>query len=203
MKTILSVGRFAEPQPHIPNKRLDFLIDAFATMTDLHDQGYRLVLLGSAKDKDLPYIERLKQRADGLPIDFIINARFEQLRHHYSTARIYWHAQGVDEDENIYPEAQEHFGMSVVEAMSGGAVPIVIGTAGPNEIVSPIDSDLTWNTLEELKSKTRKNLCMNEDELYRLQHQLRVRAEEFSQAAFERRARQIFTPIFQTSVKVD
>ncbi|MFD8741430.1 glycosyltransferase, partial [Streptomyces sp. NPDC059618] len=54
-RMVLSVGRFTAPSPHIPNKRFDVLIEAFAQMTDLHAQGYRLRLVGSAGENDGAY----------------------------------------------------------------------------------------------------------------------------------------------------
>ena len=47
----------------------------------------------------------------------------------YRDAKIFWHAAGMKSDETIYPELAEHFGISTVEAMSAGCVPVALRRA--------------------------------------------------------------------------
>ena len=44
---------------------------------------------------------------------------------------LFWHAAGLGEDPTTNPDRFEHFGISVVEAMSAGAVPMVYEHGGP------------------------------------------------------------------------
>ena len=53
----------------------------------------------------------------------------------YGRASIFWHAAGLGEDPERHPDRYEHFGITTVEAMSAGAVPVVIDAAGQVEIV--------------------------------------------------------------------
>ena len=53
----------------------------------------------------------------------------------YKLAKIYWHASGFGEDLETHPEKAEHFGITTVEAMINGLVPIVIDAGGQKEIV--------------------------------------------------------------------
>ena len=53
----------------------------------------------------------------------------------YRGAAVYWHATGLDEDIDDDPVRAEHFGITTVEAMSAGAVPVVIAAGGQPEIV--------------------------------------------------------------------
>ena len=196
-RTILSVGRFTAPQPHVPNKRFDVMIDAFAGLERLHEHGYRLVLIGSAADADLAYVDELRRRSHGLPIEMRVNVPFAELQAAYARADMYWHAQGYGEDTDDFPEAQEHFGMSVVEAMSGGAVPVVFGTAGPAEIVGPVDGDLLWRTLDDLKQTTYALSELDLAERERLRIRLRQRSEEFSREAFRDKLLGVLAPVLR------
>lgn len=194
-KTILSVGRFTAPEPHVPNKRFDVLIEAFAGLESLHERGWRLMLVGSAGDADRAYVEGLRRRSRGLPVDIRVNVPFTELQEAYGMAEMYWHAQGYGEDVDAHPEAHEHFGMTVVEAMSGGAVPVVIGTAGPAEIVGPVDEGLLWTTLEGLRGTTGAVAALPPSSRDALRARLRSRAEEFSRAAFRRRLLAALAPV--------
>ena len=49
-----------------------------------------------------------------------------------------------------HPERFEHFGITVVEAMAAGAVPLVFGAGGPAEIVGTASTASTGDTLDEL-----------------------------------------------------
>jgi glycosyltransferase involved in cell wall biosynthesis len=50
--------------------------------------------------------------------------------------------------------AFEHFGLTTVEAMSAGCVPIVINKGGQKEIVEDGISGFVWNTPDQLIEKT-------------------------------------------------
>jgi hypothetical protein len=58
-----------------------------------------------------------------------------------------WHATGYGFDAEQYPAKQEHFGMTTVEAMSAGAVPVVLNTGGQREIVTHGDDGFLWGEL--------------------------------------------------------
>ncbi len=53
----------------------------------------------------------------------------------YARASVYWHLAGLDEDPEADPDRLEHFGISTVEAMSAGAVPVVLDRGGLVETV--------------------------------------------------------------------
>ena len=57
-------------------------------------------------------------------------------------------------DELKLPQKLEHFGISVVEAMASGAVPVVFDAGGHKEIVSNSESGYLWKTESELLAKT-------------------------------------------------
>lgn len=145
-KLILSVGRF---EPSLNVKRQDALIEAFRLAApDL--PGWRLVLVGGSDDES--WLSQLKSQALGLPIEFVTNAPYSVLCALYRKAKIYWHAAGYQVDEQIYPEQTEHFGISTVEAISAGCLPLVVGKGGQREILA--DPIYYWSSVAELAEKT-------------------------------------------------
>lgn len=130
-KMILSVARFDSPSH---SKRQDVLIRAFRELS-LQQNNYELCLAGGLKSKDYK-IEVLNKLAKGLPIKIVINPSFDIIKKLYAEAQFFWHAAGYGVNEYKHPENVEHFGMTTVESMSAGCVPIVINKGGQKEIVS-------------------------------------------------------------------
>lgn len=148
---ILSVGRFSG---HFEAKKQDVLIDVFREM--LHEDvvdGWKLVLAGGLLDSDRHYFEKLKTKAHGLPVDLQPNIDFRALVSLYGRASLYWHAAGFGETD---PEHMEHFGISTVEAMAAGCVPLVFGGGGQKEIVSQGIDGFLWSTKDQLRWETIK-----------------------------------------------
>lgn len=148
-KKILSVGRFSG---YLKDKKQDLLIDAFERLVKEADlKGWSLNLAGSASDGDANYINELKNQAKGLSVNFYPNISYGDLNKLYAESTIYWHASGFGESD---PSKMEHFGITTVEAMAGGCVPLVIGLGGQKDIVEDGKTGLLWNTLDELFEKT-------------------------------------------------
>ena len=80
-------------------------------------------------------VESLRKKTAGSKIEILTDSEFETLQTYYSKAKIYWHAAGFGEDLEKHPDRAEHFGMSTVEAMSAGCVPVVFAGGGQLEIV--------------------------------------------------------------------
>ena len=190
---ILNVGRFFTASANKHCKRQDILVEVFKKM---HDQGLRnweLVLIGSiAQGKDnINYAKKIKKQTRSYPIKVIHDASFKELRGYYGKARIYWHATGFGLDENENPKSMEHLGISTIEAMAAGCVPIVIKKGGQKEIVSEGKNGLLWETKEELIKKTLK--VMSDKKLWqKLSTKAQKRAQEFSKERFCRITREIF-----------
>jgi glycosyltransferase involved in cell wall biosynthesis len=151
-KIILSVGRFFR-QLHA--KRQDVLVEGFRQLIEHQPElmkGWTLVLMGGADD--LHYIDELKTAAKGLPIEILPNAARLEIEKYYKAASIYWHAAGYEVNEAEHPERTEHFGITTVEAMSAGCIPVVVLKGGQVEVVGPKLAELGWETLAELRAKT-------------------------------------------------
>jgi len=180
--TILNVGRFTSPSH---SKRQDVLIKAFRQLIDSGLQDWQLKLVGGKKGSDT-ILKSLKQQARGYPIEFIVNPDFEKLKKLYSQASLYWHAAGFQVDETLNPEAVEHFGITTVEAMAAGCVPIVIEKGGQPEIITQ-DTGFLWLTINHLKKKTLK-LIANSSLREKLSQKAQQRAQKFSQEKFSQKA---------------
>jgi glycosyltransferase involved in cell wall biosynthesis len=102
-------------------------------------------------------------------------------------ARLYWHASGYGENLQRSPDRAEHFGISTVEAMSAGCVPLAFNAGGQPEIIEHGKSGWLWNTLGELQTQTLQ-LARQPDKLSALAEQARARSRIFcDEAAFNQR----------------
>jgi glycosyltransferase involved in cell wall biosynthesis len=177
---ILSVGRFTKA---MNAKKQEVLIQAFKEMYDDGLKDWKLVLAGSYLPEDKDFVEEIESLAKGYPITVSANAPYTSLVEYYKKAKIYWHAAGYGEDLKQFPERAEHFGITTVEAMAAGSVPIVINGGGQKEIVTDGVNGYLWSTIDELKKKTVK--IVNDTKLMKqVSHDAVVRAKDFSEEKF-------------------
>jgi glycosyltransferase involved in cell wall biosynthesis len=186
-KSILHVGRFIADvgENGYHHKGQGVLLDAFKGMTSLHRDGWELHFAGSVgvDEESAKYAAALMQSAEGFPVKFHIKAGLEELRSLYRAAAIYWHATGFGYPASDYPAKQEHFGITTVEAMSAGAVPVVYGSGGQKEIVTHGIDGLCWDDTAGLVSQTL-GLVNDPDLRARLSGQAIASSERFSRKAF-------------------
>ncbi len=182
---ILSVGRFFRGTHE---KKHGVLIDQFARMMREGLKGWTLHLAGhqSTRDIDLEYTEELRRRAAGLPVHLHVNAPFEDIKRLYGEAAIYWHAAGYGERPDRDPIKFEHFGITVVEAMAGGAVPVVLDAGGLPELVTHGVDGFHWSSLAELRARTRR-LIDDPAIAARMSAAAREASERFNVDAFRNR----------------
>lgn len=159
---ILHVGRFDVNSHESNYKKQDVMINIFKKMVIAGLKNWKFKLIVGVKDKDKGKLNKLREMSKGYPIELIENISNRKLWEYYSKARIYWHATGYGEDLQKYPEKAEHFGISTVEAMGAGCVPVVINAGGQKEIVEDGKNGYLWSTLEEFVEKTQ-NLIKNEN----------------------------------------
>lgn len=146
-KTIVHIGRFFK---QLHSKRQDKIIDTFKKMVDQYPEkmsGWKLHLIGGVEDKE--YTESLYEQAKDAPIFFHHNLSRDQVINYLTNARIYWHATGYGVDQYVHPEKVEHFGISTIEAMAAGCVPIVINAGGQPEALGKSLQSCLWNTQKQ------------------------------------------------------
>lgn len=184
-RRIVAVGRFQSGRgPGVPHKSQGYLVDAFRRLTDLHAEGWRLQLVGAASAIDEPFVTALREQSAGLPIDITVNASRRDVTDALGAASIFWHAQGVEGDASAHPRSQEHFGISTVEAMSAGVLPLVYGDAGPAEIVGNFAAFAPWSSLVDLLESTRRLARLPEAHRDALAQRCIARAREFDRDHF-------------------
>ena len=145
---ILSVGRFSQL---LQSKRQDVLIEAFKILVDQTGlKNWKLILAGGTEIGAGDFLEALKKRCLGYPVEIVENPDFKNLVELYGKAKIFWTASGYGIDEEKDPEKVEHFGMTTVEAMAAGCVPVVIAKGGQKEIVDKLKNGFLWEKKEDL-----------------------------------------------------
>jgi len=150
---IIHVGRFFVTGHN--KKQLD-LVKVFRRLVDEKGlKDWELHFVGSIHEgeKHQQYFDQVKYYAQGYPVFFHLDVPFKELRDSLAQAKIYWHATGLDENEDANPILFEHFGITTVEAMASGCVPVVIHAGGQKEIVTK-GNGFTWLTRDELLEKT-------------------------------------------------
>lgn len=177
-KQIISVGRFFG---YLKSKKQELLIDSFKRLVDEKGlKGWSLHLAGSALEGDKPYIEELKQLGSGYDIFLHPNATLDELKKLYGQSSIYWHATGFGDDD---PKNWEHFGITTVEAMSAGVVPVAINKGGQTEIVENGVNGFLWDTLDEMLKQTHE-LIKDPKKMSRFSKEAIERSEMFSKDNF-------------------
>jgi glycosyltransferase involved in cell wall biosynthesis len=183
---ILSVGRFFTPSLGHAKRQLEMV----RWFGDLHRSGrlpgWRLHVVGGCERFQEPYLAQVRAAAEGLPIDISPNAPRSLVQELLSTSAIFWSATGWGEDNETRPWAAEHFGMTTVEAMAGGCVPIVIDLAGQREIVKDGVAGFRWTTPQQLLDLTVR-VAQDEELRDRLSIAAVADAQQFSEQAFAHR----------------
>lgn len=152
---ILSVGRFFVGGPG--KKQLE-MIRGFKRLYDSTSEATRWtyhLIGGVGVDRaHVRYLGTCRAEAAGYPIVIHPNAPATVTQDLYARGSLFWHATGFDENEELHPDHMESFGITTVEAMAAGCVPLVVNKGGQPEIVRNGIEGILWNSLEELLEGT-------------------------------------------------
>lgn len=174
------------------DKNLESLMDAYR-QSDFLRKNYSLVIAGGS-DEGSTYLPELQDYAKGSNISILDNAPFENITRLYNESKFFWHCKGYGVDENEDPYKCEHFGITTVEAMSVGCIPIVINKAGQKEIVTEGCGE-KWLTLEELVQKT-ETLAKDEKLQAIYAQNARKRAQDFLLESFTSNLKSILNNLY-------
>jgi glycosyltransferase involved in cell wall biosynthesis len=172
-------GRFDVDSFESNYKKQDVMINLFKKMIDGGLKDWEFKLIVGVKEKDKEKFNKLKNMAKDYPIEIMENISNRKLWEYYSKAKIYWHATGYGENLQKYPEKAEHFGISTVEAMGSGCVPVVFNAGGQKEIVEDNKNGYLCASIGDFISKTNL-LIKDEDLLKKISAESIKRADIFS-----------------------
>lgn len=200
-RKILAIGRFF-PGSH--NKKHDILIQAFRRLRRSGLGNWELHLVGGKTPVDGTdaYLDRLRALARGQPVFFHLDAPKTHLVDLLRSSSFFWHATGFGEQPDQEPEKLEHFGMSTVEAMTHGCVPLVFRCGGQPEIIQQGINGFLWETLDELQEHT---LRLAKDRKLReaVAQAAHERSQSFSRDAFRARAQDLLSKLVSLRRKAE
>lgn len=151
---ILYVGRFSNL---IQAKGQDILIKAFKKLTkDPAYADWKLILAGGAEVGVDNNLAELEKASEGVNIQIFKSPDFKTIKDLYGKAKIFWSAAGFGVNETKEPQKVEHFGITTVEAMAAGAVPLIVNAGGSKEIVENGKTGFLWEKENELITYSKK-----------------------------------------------
>lgn len=178
---ILYVGRFSQLEQ---SKNQHILVEVFRELYVSGAKQWKLVLAGGTDIGVGDYIEKLRERMDNFPIEIIENPSFEELKDLYGKSRVFWTASGFSIDDVENPRKAEHFGISLVEAMSAENVVFAFEGGGHKEIIAEGENGFLWKSEDELLKKT---LALLEDtkNMKEIGRRARIASKVYEQERFE------------------
>lgn len=153
---ILTVGRFSLMEDGTDFKKIGIMGKAFKEFQKKRLKDWKMVIATSVRKDQEKEFEEFRESLKSAHIQIHKNPTYKELRNLYAKSKIYWHGAGFGDDLEKYPERAEHFGITTIEAMSFGCVPIVINAGGQKEIIEDKVNGFLWNTIDELVDITHK-----------------------------------------------
>lgn len=139
------------------NKGHDVLINNFKKLVkEKKFKDWKLILAGGTEVGADLYLKKLKSMAKGTNVEFLESPSVDKLKDVFGNSKIFWSAAGFGEDEKRNPEKVEHFGITLVEAMSAGCVPVVFKAGGYKEIIDNGKDGFLWQNSKELIAQTKQ-----------------------------------------------
>jgi GT2 family glycosyltransferase/tetratricopeptide (TPR) repeat protein len=146
---LVTVGRFFTGGH---SKRQDVFLDILERARRLSTAQITATIVGSIQndDESRHYYMQIRLRAESMQgVEVIVDASSEEVTSALSNADVYVHCAGIDVLEESNPEAMEHFGMSIVEALQAGCIPVVCGVGGPREIIEQSRCGFCFRSVDE------------------------------------------------------
>jgi glycosyltransferase involved in cell wall biosynthesis len=157
---VITIGRV------VPEKRMSLFLEIARQLPQV-----KFAIIGSVAPERESHLQHLKDTAPA-NVSFVISP-LRRVKDLLSKAKIYVHSA-----------LNEHFGISIVEAMAAGCVPVVHDSGGPREIVSN-DVGYRWNSVTEAVTQI-SSLVADEATRKELSKASELRAERFTPEVFER-----------------
>ena len=130
----------------------------------------------------LKYFTELVALSEGLPVRILPNASRETLTQAYYNSCIYIHASGLGQDPLSNPQNFEHFGITPLEAMVHGVIPIVYEIGGPADLIEHLGIGKSFSSVEHLADLLHETCSLNPQEILAQCNQVRQAATSFINA---------------------
>ena len=188
-RIILSVARFEVEG----TKRQLEMVNAFIKINQIYPEiikDWKLIVVGGS-DHNNPYLYKLRQlinQSNSHNIELKINLPVNELKALYKDSTLFWHLCGLSHRD---PSENEHFGMTIVEAMQNKIVPLVYDSGGPREIVDHGVNGFRVQSTAELTDFTIK-LLRDPGLIQKLSRNASMKSREFSIQKFEEKIRSFF-----------
>jgi len=175
---IVTVSRFT------PEKSLNSIVDLAKRLPN-----YKFIMVGSTSKYSMHVIKDIITRARRLEVKNLriyVNVSRDELRDLLGRAKYYLH-----------PPFPEHFGISVVEAMAAGCVPVVYKDGGAwYDIVSKVSNILGYETINEVPNII-KHLEENPSLYISLKNESIKNAKAFNYEKFKEKLSNIINYVLQ------
>jgi len=150
----------------------------------------RFVVIGKTNEYSSGTLENLKDRITALGVEdrviLLKNVPFEELLVVLSKAKVYLHVMPCD-----------HFGISVVEAMASGCVPVVHRSGGPwTDILEEEQGTCGFSYLNPIEAANQiEDLILDENLRSTIAAKASYRAKKFDKSVFMRRVAEVVEEI--------
>jgi glycosyltransferase involved in cell wall biosynthesis len=179
---ILVVSRFS------PDKQLENIIEIGKILINEIKIDAEIILVGNISTEDRQYLEELKQLIRKYNLDDKVTARvgisFDQLLELMRKSKVYLH-----------PLAGEPFGISIVEAMSAGLIPVVPDEGGYTEFVPEY---YQYHTHQQAADVIGKILIASDNNMQRERTQLSEGVSKFSTKSYKADMRKVIEPLLSS-----
>ena len=142
--TFVVCGRLFDYNHAAHNKNFDKVIKAFNSSTNT---SYTLHIIGQCYSaKWLAYLKKLSSPN----VQFHINCTDEEKQAVLQTTKFMINATGLDRDKLKEAFAYEHFGISMIEGLARGCIPITVNDGFPYYYVSNSQRPLVFDSVDSL-----------------------------------------------------
>eukprot|EP00955_Chlamydomonas_euryale_P082723 363760-Chlamydomonas_euryale.AAC.7 len=198
--SLMSVSSAASERPHIlmlgrffkgrQSKGHKAAIEIFDQIRDSIPAGTMLYMIGQLVRDHEAYFEELhslvaaKHLTDRVQI--VNAAPHEVVNGYMMSSLVQWHLTGLDIDSSADPASLEHFGISIVEGMSAGIIPVAC-LGGPEDIITTgVDGYISHN-LQEVRDHTLNIFALSSEAQKDISNAARARAVQFQASEFRQR----------------
>lgn len=141
---IALLGRFTPVKKQLELARVFMKLETIRSKWILHAMGG----LSEENQEDVNYLNSICKETRECA-EIYVNASRNEVRSGLARSRIFWHAMGMDINEEESPALLEHFGIATVEAMASGCIPIVMNKGGQREIVKHGETGFLCDSTEQ------------------------------------------------------